>query len=544
VTSDIASTATVARPERPRPPRPGRSTPEPKRSRARRNLWIVLVVAAVSFVATLVATMRYGIGLTPDSFVYLNGARSLATGHGYTSDGSAITSFAPGYSAVLSLSEHFGVAVASAARGLAAVSFAASVVLGYLLLCRHIRSRRIIIGATVAIGCSAVLLQTFKEALSEHLFVVVVLLFILVAEELMRSPRALVPLATLVVLTWAAFYLRYAGIIFVPIAAGIVLLALWRVSRRRALVRAAVVLVAGFVLPAVWMKRNVDAGTGLLGARQDAAASLLTNIARTSRELSSWMATTSTPAALRVVLFAAVVAVVATGIVLIARGRYTLPSDAIEIVPLVLVASTYLIYLTLTASLVAFAAINTRFMSPVFIPFVVIAAWVFERARQQVSDSLRTVMTVIAVAWLAISLVWFGGQMVSSARNGAGGYATKRWHNSKVITDVRRIDPSAPTYTNDSAAIELFTGRVVDLSVAKTFFASNEETGALASFLHSVRCAGKVELVWFLPNGRPRLYSPDELSQHLHVVPRVTRGDGVIYDVTPKPGDARPSNCR
>ena len=236
MTSDIAGTATATRPDQPSQAGPLRWS-HPTRSRARRNVRIVLMVATISFTASLVATMRYGIGLTPDSFVYLNGARSLATGHGYTSDGSAITSFAPGYSAVLSLSEHVGIAVGSAARVLAAVSFAASVVLGYLLLCRHIRSRRIIIGATVAIGCSAVLLQTFKEALSEHLFVIVVLLFILVAEELMRSPRALVPLATLVVLTWAAFYLRYAGIIFVPIAVGLVLIALWRVSRRRALVR-------------------------------------------------------------------------------------------------------------------------------------------------------------------------------------------------------------------------------------------------------------------------------------------------------------------
>ena len=153
-------------------------------------------------------------------------------------------------------------------------------------------------------------------------------------------------------------------------------------------------------------------------------------------------------------------------------------------------------------------------------------------------------MTGIAVGWLAISLLWFGGQVVTSARNGAGGYTTKRWHNSKTIAEVRRIDPSERIYTNDSAAIELFTGRVVDLSVAKTFFASNEETGALASFLRTVRCAGKVELVWFLPNGRPRLYSPAELSHHLQLLPRSSRGDGVIYDVTPKPGDARPSNCR
>jgi hypothetical protein len=506
---------------------------------------IVVVVSAIAFTATLVATMRYGIGLTPDSFVYLSGARSLAGGHGYASDGATVTAFAPGYSAVLSLAEHAGIAVDTAARGLAAVSFVASIVLGYVLLCRHIRSRRIILGATVAIGCSAVLLQTYKEALSEHLFIVVVLLFILVAETLMSSPRALAPLAALVLLSWTAFYLRYAGIAFIPIAAAIVLVAGWRTGRGRALAKASAVVVAGFALPALWMKRNVDAGAGLLGSRQDAAASPLTNVARTARELSSWLATTWTPRTVLAGLFVVVVAVLAAATVMLVRGELTVPSDTREMVPLIVVSGAYLTYLTVTASLVAFAAINTRFMSPVFIPIVVIAAWIFERVRAQVSGSVRTVLTGVAVCWLVISLVWFVGQTVSAARSGAGGYASDRWHDSELMVDVAHLDPSVPIYANDTVSIELFTGRVVDLSVAKTFFASNQETGALGRFLRTVRCAGKVELVWFTPNGRPRLYSPAELSEHLSVVPHIKRADGVIYDVSPAPGDApKPSTCR
>jgi hypothetical protein len=542
VNSELAATAVASRWQSAEEQRS--SSAEAKRTTARRIAAIVLIVAGVSFVATLIATTRYGIGLTPDSFMYLNGARSLASGHGYLSDGGPITEFPPGYSFVLSLGEHTGIAVETGARLLAALCSAATVVLGYVLLRRHIRSSRIIVGATIIIGCSAVLLQAFKEALSEHLFIIVVLLFILVAETLMRRPRALLPLATLLVLTWAAFYVRYAGIVLVPIAIAILLIALWPSDWRGALVRSAGFIVAGVAVPALWMKRNVDAGSGLLGNRQDAAASPLTNVARTSRELSSWVATNWGPGAVRLLVFLALFAVVALAIGLLVRGDLAVPTDWREMLPAVLVTSFYLIYLTVTASLVAFAAINTRFMSPVYVPAVVIGAWVFERVRRQVGALARKVITVVAAAWLVINLVWFGGVFVSAVRSGAGGYATRRWHDSKLMDEVRKLDGSVPVYTNDSAAIELFTGRVVPLSVARTFFASNQKTGSLPKFMHEVSCAGHVELVWFLPNGRPRLYSPDQLGQFLHVAPKIKRGDGVIYELRPRPGAGPRASCK
>jgi hypothetical protein len=546
VSSETGRTAVASRPQAAdasaKPEHPGDTTAPTKWTSARRTLGIALLVATISFVATLVATMRWGIGLTPDSFVYLDGARSLAHGHGYTSDGQAITAFAPGYSAVLSLAEHVNISVDDFARVVAALSFAATVVLGYVLLRRHIRSRKIVIAATVAIGCSGVLLQTYKEALSEHLFIIVVIVFVLAAEELLRRPRALVPAASLVALSWAAFYLRYAGLVFIPLAALVALIALWGSSTRRALVQAVVMGLVGLAIPAVWMRRNTNLGTGPLGSRQDAAAGLLTNVARTSRELSTWIATSSTPAVLRLLVFLAAATVVTIVIVALVQRRLKVPADTRDMIPAALVASVYLIYLTATASVVAIAAINSRFLAPAFVPTVVVAAWVFERIRPQVGVPVRRWINGVAVAWLVVSVLWFAGTAVSSARSGAGGYATARWHESKLIQDVRKLDPKVPAYTDDSVAVELFTGRVIPLSVARTFFQSNQETGDLPKFVKDVECAGHAELIWFLPNGRPRLYAPEQLAQYVQVNARVRRSDGVIYDVAPVPG-SKPENC-
>jgi hypothetical protein len=331
-------------------------------------------------------------------------------------------------------------------------------------------------------------------------------------------------------------------VVFVLIAAVIVLIAVLPVSRRRALLTAGSVALCGLALPLVWMKRNVDAGAGLLGTRQESASGFIRNLSRTAFELSTWVAPEWVPLVLRAACMVALVAVVVVAVV---RWNVRLPADSRRVAPLVVFVSLYLIYLVVSASFVAFAAINTRFMSPVFVPLVVLVGWSLERARPQVSFSVRRAMTVVACVWLVAATVTFGVDVLSSARHGAGGYASARWHDSRLMEDVRRLDSSVPIYSNDAGVIELFTGRIVSLSVAKTFFASNEETGNLPQFVRAVECAGLVKLVWFLPNARPRLYSPTELEDHLNLDAKVSRRDGVIYDVTPAPGaGASRSSCR
>ena len=43
-------------------------------------------------------------------------------------------------------------------------------------------------------------------------------------------------------------------------------------------------------------------------------------------------------------------------------------------------------------------------------------------------------------------------------------------------------------------------------------------------------------LIWFEPNMRAYLYTPEQLQRSLILRPIVERKDGVIYDVRPRPG--------
>jgi hypothetical protein len=502
------------------------------------GLFVLSVVIAAT---TLVATARYGIGLTPDSVTYLDGARSLAAGQGYSQNGTPITSWAPGYSWVLSLGERLGLDALDGARVLAAIAFVATTLLGFLLLRRHVRSQGIVVAGTVVIGCSGVLLGVFKEALSEHLFIIDVLLLLLVLDRLVARPRDARLLVAAVALVWAGFYLRYAGIVLVAFLAAVLLIAWWPYGRTRALLASLAAMAAGLVVPALWMLRNLDAGSGLMGVRQEAASSAPTNAGLTVKILAGWLVFEGQPVlragAVVVVLAAAAVAVFA-----VVRGRPALAEPMQEMWPLVLFVAGYVGYLAATASVVAFASISTRFLSPVFVPAVVVVAWGFERVRGLLRPSARTVLTAIALVWVASNIVWFGARALNAERRGAGGYQTLRWHDSPLMDDVRQLGEDVPIYTNDVPAIEIFAGRDVDISAEKTYFASNQATGQLPGFVRQVECAGRVTLVWFRPNTRPRLYSPEDLAEALRLVPVVERADGVIYDVTPLASGGIPSS--
>lgn len=505
--------------------------------RARRGVRPELAVLGAVLVATVGttwwATSRYGIGMTSDSVGYRGSALSLAEGLGYSQDGTASTIFPPGYSFVLSLFERLGVDTVDGARIVAVVAFAVTTALGFVLLRRHVRSPAVLMAGTVVIGCSAVLLSIFERSVSEHLFIVVVLLLLLVAEELLDRPEHLWLLIAACALVGAAFYLRYAGLVLVPFTAFVVLVASRSAGRLRAVARAGVVVALSLSTPVLWMLRNLDAGSDAMGTRRDASASLLTNIERTTLTLGGWVSFQG-PTPLRV---AALAALAGGAMLLVVLARPTVArvvEHGREVWPLLLFVVGYVAYLVLTATIVAFAPISTRYLIPVFVPLVVLAAWAFDRAQPRLRGPLRVAVTTGALVWIVANAAWFGARALESRQHGAGGYATQAWRESALIDEVAQWPATDPIVTNDVPAVELFTGRRLPESVPRTFLGSNEASGSLPAFVERVRCEGHVALAWFTRSGtRQRLYSPRELARHLRVTPLVEVADGVIFDLTP-----------
>jgi hypothetical protein len=281
------------------------------------------------------------------------------------------------------------------------------------------------------------------------------------------------------------------------------------------------------------MARNVDAGGEIMGARQDATATPLTNVRRTVVMLSGWVSFDG-PTPLRALALLLGLAVLAGLVVLVLPVRGAIVARTRELWPIGLFVGLYLVYLIATASIVAFAPIHNRYLIPVYVPLVVLGAWTFERARARLGATAGRVVTAVAVAWVAANVVWFGVHAARAERDGAGGYATAGWRESDLMEDVRRLDPDLPLVSNDVKGVQLFAGRVIPETAARTYVGSNDSTGEMERFVAQVECEGEVALAWFRGSGtRNRLYSPEQLADRLQVEPIVTRGDGVLYAITP-----------
>ena len=157
------------------------------------------------------------------------------------------------------------------------------------------------------------------------------------------------------------------------------------------------------------MKRNLDLGVPPLGARHPAATSLATNVSRTLEEFERWLTTDQISPSLRPILLVAAIAAVGATLVLSVRRSTKLRGEFREMLPLVIVVGLYVGYLIVAASVVAFAAIDFRFLSPIFVPSIILAAWVVERAyRISTHRATRGLIVGAGLAWLAIAVFAFG----------------------------------------------------------------------------------------------------------------------------------------
>ena len=172
----------------------------------------VLLALATTFLV-LFTTAPNGIALTPDSVGYVSAARSLSTGKGLTLyDSSPLTMQAPLYPALLSLLEQLsGLDPITGARFFNAGLYGLIVYLSGLLFQRRLANPSLVVVGLAAVSLSPVLFSVSTYALTEPLFILWTLVFLLLLDDYLnaRSPALLILLA---IVAGLASLTRYFGI--------------------------------------------------------------------------------------------------------------------------------------------------------------------------------------------------------------------------------------------------------------------------------------------------------------------------------------------
>jgi len=447
----------------------------------------LLAIALLAAVALSYATPQ-GLGLSDDSIAYIAGARSLLQGRGYReiwlASSQPVTHLPPGYPAALAfLGKVLGLDPLRGTRFLNLALLGSSTIaigiLGWWMT--RLWTAGVVLAALFATNPSVI--RLYADALSEPLYIFLSLLSFLAFAQHLRDPdpdkgpgasqrglQRLQPwvwLAACGALVGAAYLTRYAGLALVLSF----LLALPLLHRRwdRILSHAGAFLAGALPLIAAWSLRNRWLGgtatNRALGWHPITAENVemaVYNVSTFLVPIESWRRALVRSGWLLDALLGVLAAcfLVWLGRVVLAglRGRRGAPAE-----PIALLVGLYsAAYLGSVIVAMSFFDASTKFalriLSPLFVSALVLlvaaGAWLWRAGSQR----LRLLVIVAGLSTLAVSL-YGSGDAVTVLHQGGQGYASFKWYDSSAMAFLRDLPVETRIYTNEPAAVYLYTDR-------------------------------------------------------------------------------------
>ena len=518
-----------------------------------RILSVLLALLATFLV--LITTAPNGIALTPDSVGYVSAARSLSTGKGVTLyDASPLTLQAPLYPTLLSLTELLsGLDPVEGARFINAGLFGLIVYLSGLLFRRRLARSSFVVVGLAAVSLSPVLFSVSTYALTEPLFILWTLVFLLLLDNYLnaRSPALLILLA---IVTGLAGLTRYIGI-SCAVTGAVAIFSLQRIPLRSRLIHLMLFGAISVAPLGAWAARNLLLANTLLGDRDPSRNPLHHNLYFSLIRCLSWfvpldyLADSLKSTKAHFVLGAIVGYIV--GLVWSPRNVWTDLRPAIcRIGPELLFAGTYSTLLVVVSTITAHEGINDRYMSPVYVPAVLIFLYFLEKRLAGSANYfsvrifgfpgslvMRKLAYALLFAWLAILSLRTTLTATQLMQTGLG-YNHINWRTSETVSYLRmQILPSSedtPIFSNNPDAVYILSGASVSSSPEAKGYKSSERRRLVASIAGTWPGSQTAFLVWFHNTNRAHLFEVHELEQIAVLSVLEVLTDGTIYKVSTK----------
>lgn len=467
----------------------------------------------------LVATSRYGPGLTPDSLAYVSTAESVALAEGFRDHGDQpLVLFPPLYPLVLAPGVWLGAAALSVVRIFNIICTVGIVVVGFSIASRHVSSPGLRLAALATLVLSGPVLFVARHAWSEPLFLLLTLAATYCLERALSTDRRpwVVAAAGLVAL---ACLTRYAGVALI-LGGALSLLSTRCPTRRKVATVAVFVVVAGLPL-ALWLVRNLVLAGSATGGRPSSSEGVVDSTGRALSAMGAWLVGDWVPATLGAGLMVAF---------LLAVARLVVVSEDRSLIPLTATTGALLVGSIVSAGITAVDAFDDRLLSPFYVPVAILAFvmldWWAERWK-------GTWVLAIAGLWLlAVPAIEVANETVRASQVGAGGYAHTDWQKSEVMQRLREDAVTTPLWTNAPAAVWfLLDGREARLSPRRHAYRSPDTPTNDLAYLEAALAHGPVTVAWFDQRAEPHFLRPHELAARFEVETITTSRDGEIFAI-------------
>ena len=483
------------------------------------------IFACIGFYAIYLYTSYSGVGLSPDSLMYASAADSFqAHGNFMTFNKTPITFFPVFYPFFLGMIQ-FVSRVNAVGAGTFINSFLfASVVFttGWIMerFLSHSRIYKWII--LIAIILSPALLEIYSFLWSETLFILEILLFI-VAYWKYTHGHTMKALIITALITAIACITRYAGITIVGTGCLMILLDFELPIRKKI----EHLLIYGAVSISLLTANLVynSTVTGLsTGTREPSITPFSQNLFRVGTVINDWGAL-SDKADKFAILVTCVIMLSLIGVLAFKTLKHRINSYENVVIGFAVVYGSFMIIL---ATFSRFEPINSRLLSPMFIPLLIsCTSWVPDVLRGITNKKIKHPLAGIAIA--AMLLFEYSTAQVDYQRYddendfGVPGYSDDSWNKSEFAPYLkehkREFDPNIPIYSDANEAVWLFTGMSSQL-VPHSFFQRDVD---------KFYTQKKFYVIWFDSLYNHELISLKDIMAHKKVTKIGGAKEGEIY---------------
>ena len=487
-----------------------------------------LIAAIAGFLIIHAFTRHSGIGISPDSVVYMSTAANIHD-HGVINDfsGSPMMDFPAFYpiflSTLLFLTGHDAMGLGPTLNSLL---FALLIfVCGWLMERFSFRSKWYKWTLLSFIVLSPCLLEVYSMIWSETLFLLLLVVFILYTRRYFLSHRART-LIEIGIIAGLASVTRYAGITLIG-TGGLLILCDSSLKKNKKLLHFVLFGCVACAFPAVNLIRNRLVTGTLTGFREPAIRSFGRNLHDFGSVFCDWMPFFNNHYALASLLGAFWI-IFFTGAFLtrlVRRERFFSYENIATAYFIV-----YTVFILLTATISRFQQLDSRLLSPLFIPWIWgatcwiptrIAAWAPYRRRWAIIASIVAALCFQAGQLLAFNDNWEGIKYA-----GIPGYTEDQWTHSQTIDFVRRhrrmLQSGGTLYSNAYEGVWFLTGLQADMIPHKDLHQDIRE------FL----AEDKFYVIWFNDGLNPDLLSMDFIGHYKKLTDKYTFDDGAVYFFT------------
>jgi hypothetical protein len=456
---------------------------------------VIIAGLALAGVLVILVATRFGIGVEPDSTIYFDAARNLASGDGLVvisgsnSQLAPLTHYPPLYSSLLALAAARGVPVETTARWLNAILLGANIFLVGISIGFCVRTSfwLPLIGAFLMLTAPDVL-AIHSVAMSEPLYLVLTSAGLLsLGSYLQNQRRRFLLLASIAIAV--SCLTRYVGV--AGVATGVI--ALLFLSRdegvwfafsfsgqvfRRKVVDTLIFAAVSFMPFMLWSIRNHLASGGVSDRQVAFHPVKFQQIVAAFSAAAQWLLLGKVRGDIRFLGFIVEILALASLTIYLMMNRRTsgasgTPPEAFgqrprhreEVrakLPLLLVIFI-IAYVALLVFTITFLetdnVLDSRSLLPVHVAALVLvpclARSLYQRAE---SRSLRIVFVAFAVL-LAASYSFRGARWLAHVKADGQGYASRAWKESPTIAAIQKLPTGIAIYSNGVDAIYYLTGR-------------------------------------------------------------------------------------